>query len=199
MTLDGVPVAPAARLTGWLPAEDGWQWTDGMATLATGGARQFRLTVLLHLGRYWQEQPSVPLAALSTALYAHTAIRVAVGRGPCQRPQDGNARPGLRVQRGQRRGRAPGRAVRRGSHRPRWGKVRRRRQIARGPSEPRDRTHGKRCVAMMRLTTARAAVRRRRTDHDRPPTAGNVGDVGDGQGSLADGELVHRPPITGRR
>jgi hypothetical protein len=76
MTLDGVPVAPAARLTGWLPAEDGWQWTDGMATLATGGARQFSLSVLLRLGRYWQAQPSAPLAVSPRPMPALSKCRV---------------------------------------------------------------------------------------------------------------------------
>jgi hypothetical protein len=75
MALDGVSVPPAARLAGWLPAEDGWQWTDGMATLATGGARQFRLTVLLRLGRYWQEQPRVPLAAPPPLVHERARLR----------------------------------------------------------------------------------------------------------------------------
>jgi len=76
MALDGVPVPPAARLTGWLPAEDGWQWTDGMATLATGGARQLSLSVLLRLGRYWQAQPSAPFAASSRPVHELSKCRV---------------------------------------------------------------------------------------------------------------------------
>jgi hypothetical protein len=58
MLLDGEPVPATALLTGWLPMEDEWQWTDGMATLATGGARRLCLSVLLRVGRYW----SGPLA-----------------------------------------------------------------------------------------------------------------------------------------
>jgi len=76
MALDGVPVPPAARLTGWLPAEDGWQWTDGMATLATGGARQLSLSVLLRLGRYWQAQPSAPFSASSRPVHELSKCRV---------------------------------------------------------------------------------------------------------------------------
>jgi hypothetical protein len=61
LLLDGVPVPQAARLSGWLPAEDGLQWTDGLATLATGGALRLGLSVLL-LGHYWEAPGTAKLS-----------------------------------------------------------------------------------------------------------------------------------------
>lgn len=52
LTLDGTEAAAGARLGGWHPPEPGWQWTDGDATLAVGGARTLDFAVVL-VAAYW--------------------------------------------------------------------------------------------------------------------------------------------------
>jgi hypothetical protein len=55
VTLDGEPVTAndVRRESGWYPAEAGWQWTDGAATLRTGTARMLDVTVMPWLS-YWR-------------------------------------------------------------------------------------------------------------------------------------------------
>jgi hypothetical protein len=57
LTVDGQEVPPddPRRGAGWLPAEAGWQWTDGDAMLRGAGMRRVEVT-LLPLLRYWQQQ-----------------------------------------------------------------------------------------------------------------------------------------------
>jgi hypothetical protein len=55
VTLDGKPVAAndLRRVSGWWPAEAGWQWTDGAAVLRTGTARTLEVSVMPWLS-YWR-------------------------------------------------------------------------------------------------------------------------------------------------
>jgi hypothetical protein len=52
MSLDGAAVPSDALGDGWLAEEGGLRWTDGAATLHTGGARRLELGVAALL-RYW--------------------------------------------------------------------------------------------------------------------------------------------------
>jgi hypothetical protein len=47
-----VPPGDPRRATGWHPAEDGWQWTDGEATIVAGTSSTLDVT-LVRIARYW--------------------------------------------------------------------------------------------------------------------------------------------------
>jgi hypothetical protein len=63
---DGVPLGLGdARLgRGWYPAEPGWRWTDGDATLDCGNAMELEVR-LLPLARYWADDAAGKLRALN--------------------------------------------------------------------------------------------------------------------------------------
>ena len=51
--LDGAPAPAACLAEGWHAPEPGWCWTDGVAVLRTGSARDLSFTVRL-TETYWR-------------------------------------------------------------------------------------------------------------------------------------------------